>query len=147
MHSYKADELRATMKQRSGGSYGLLVKSILCTLLSMPVTACSAERNWSKWRATFVLHRNALGIETAQDVIFLQQNDPATCTHSQRSTDMYVEWVARQGMLRSLGSGRACTMLNASTLGQPRVIVILAVCVPTAAQGRSYFSNFHLSYN
>jgi hypothetical protein len=98
MHSYKADELRATMKQRSGRSYGLLVKSILCTLLSMPVTTCSAERNWSKWRATFVLHRNALGIETAQDMIFVQQNDPAA--HSQRSTDMYVvEWVARQGML------------------------------------------------
>jgi hypothetical protein len=30
------------------------------TLLSMPVTACSAERNWSKWGATYVPNKNAL---------------------------------------------------------------------------------------
>jgi hypothetical protein len=48
-----------------------------------------AERKWSNWGATFVPNGNALGIETAQDMIFVQQNDPAT--RSQRSTDMYVE--------------------------------------------------------
>jgi hypothetical protein len=47
-------------------------------LLSMPVTACAAERNWSKWGATFVPNRNALGLEVAQTVISVQQNDLAT---------------------------------------------------------------------
>jgi hypothetical protein len=47
-------------------------------LLSMPVTACAAERNWSKWGATFAPNRNALGLEVAQNMIFVQQNDPAT---------------------------------------------------------------------
>jgi hypothetical protein len=41
------------------------------------------------WGASFVSHRNALGIKMAQDMMFVQQNGPAT--GSQRSTDMYVE--------------------------------------------------------
>jgi Protein of unknown function (DUF 659)/hAT family C-terminal dimerisation region len=50
-----------------------------CTvLMSMPVTACASERNWSKWGLTFVPNRNALGIESAQKVIYIQQNDPST---------------------------------------------------------------------
>jgi hypothetical protein len=34
MRSYEADALRAILKQRSGRSYGLLVKSALCALKS-----------------------------------------------------------------------------------------------------------------
>jgi hypothetical protein len=57
-------------------------------LLSMPVTACAAERNWSKWGATFVPNRNALGLQTAQDLIFVQQNDPMTW--AKREADTYL---------------------------------------------------------
>jgi hypothetical protein len=44
----------------------------------MPVTACGSERNWSKWGQTFVPNRNALGIEAAQKLIYVKQNDPST---------------------------------------------------------------------
>jgi hypothetical protein len=50
-----------------------------CTvLMSMPVTACASERNWSKWGLTYVPNRNALGVESAQKLIYVQQNDPST---------------------------------------------------------------------
>jgi hypothetical protein len=52
------------------------------------VTACAAERNWSKWGATFVPNRNALGLEKAQDLIFVQQNDPMT--RAKRDADTLV---------------------------------------------------------
>jgi hypothetical protein len=39
--------------------------------LSMPVSACAAERNWSKWGATFVPNCNRLGLEPAQELIFV----------------------------------------------------------------------------
>jgi hypothetical protein len=39
-------------------------------LLSMPVTACAAERNWSRWGLTFVPNRNRMGLDTAQKLIF-----------------------------------------------------------------------------
>jgi hypothetical protein len=47
-------------------------------LLSMLVTPCAAERNWNKWGTTFVPNRNALGLEIAQKMISVQQNDLAT---------------------------------------------------------------------
>jgi hypothetical protein len=47
-------------------------------LLSMCVTACAAERNWSHWGLMFVPNRNRLGLGQAQKLIFIQQNDPAT---------------------------------------------------------------------
>jgi hypothetical protein len=59
-------------------------------LLSMPVTACAAERNWIKWGATFVPNRNALGVEVAQKMIFVQQNDLATLG-SASDADVLVE--------------------------------------------------------
>jgi hypothetical protein len=57
-------------------------------LLSMPVTACAAERNWSRWGLTFVPNRNRLGLGSAQKLIFVQQNDPAT--RSVRDMDVLV---------------------------------------------------------
>jgi hypothetical protein len=86
-------------------------------LLAMLVTACSAARSWSKGGHTFVPHRNAIGIETSQDTIFVQQNDPDT--RSQRSRDIYVEELAKQCMLSGLGSGRVHVLFSASTPGQP----------------------------
>jgi hypothetical protein len=35
-------------------------------LLSIPVTAYAAERNWRRWGLTFVPNRNRLGLKTAQ---------------------------------------------------------------------------------
>ena len=58
-------------------------------LLGMPVTACAAERNWSKWGATFVPNRNSLGLERAEQLIFIQQNDPVT--RDTRESDVLVE--------------------------------------------------------
>jgi hypothetical protein len=58
-------------------------------LLSMPVSACAAERNWSKWGATFVPNRNGLGLELAQKLIFVQQNDAVT--RGEREVDVVVE--------------------------------------------------------
>jgi hypothetical protein len=58
-------------------------------LLSMPVSACAAERNWSRWGATFVPNRNRLGLEAAQKLIFVQQNDPGT--RGEREMDVLVE--------------------------------------------------------
>jgi hypothetical protein len=47
-------------------------------LMSMPVTACASERNWSKWGLTYVPNRNALGVASAQKMIYIQQNNPST---------------------------------------------------------------------
>jgi hypothetical protein len=54
------------------------VTRAVIVLLSMHVTPCSAEPNWSTWGATFVQNRSALGLEKAQDLMFVQQNDPMT---------------------------------------------------------------------
>ena len=59
------------------------------TLLCMPVTACAAERKLSKWGATYVPNRNRLGLEQAQKLIFVQQND--SVTRDEREEDVFVE--------------------------------------------------------
>jgi hypothetical protein len=51
----------------------------------MPVTACAAERNWSKFGLLFVANRNALGLEIAQSIVFVQQNDPVTRASRKRA--------------------------------------------------------------
>jgi hypothetical protein len=53
------------------------------------VSACSAERNWSKWGAIFVPHHNRLRLEPEQKLICLQQNDPGT--RGEREVDELVE--------------------------------------------------------
>jgi hypothetical protein len=58
-------------------------------VLSMPVSACAGERNWSRWGATFVPNRNRLGLEVAQKLIFVQQNDAGT--RGEREIDVLVE--------------------------------------------------------
>jgi hAT family C-terminal dimerisation region len=50
-----------------------------CTvLMSLPVTACASERNWSKLALTYVPDSNPLGVESAQKLIHVQQNDLST---------------------------------------------------------------------
>jgi hypothetical protein len=39
-------------------------------LMSMPVTACASERNWSKWGLAYVPNRNALGVASAEGDLF-----------------------------------------------------------------------------
>ena len=53
----------------------------------------AAQRSLSKWGATFVPNRNRLGLETAEKLIFVQQNDPAAS--DERETDVLIV----QGML------------------------------------------------
>ena len=65
------------------------------TLLCAPVTACAASGEphfrllWSKWGASFSPDRTKLGLEVAQKMIFVQQNDPAT--RELRDMDVLVE--------------------------------------------------------
>ena len=40
-------------------------------LLSMHATQCSTERNWSKWCAVCRYNRSRLGLEKAQQMIFV----------------------------------------------------------------------------
>jgi hypothetical protein len=68
---------RADFFNNSPGAKVPVVTRAANVLLSMPVTACAAERNWSRWGLTFVPNRNR-ELETAQKLIFVQQNDPAT---------------------------------------------------------------------
>lgn len=58
-----------------GDKFPLCAKAATVALC-MPVTACASERNWSRWGQTYVPNRNALGLETAQKLIFVQQNTP-----------------------------------------------------------------------
>ncbi|KAJ9533205.1 hypothetical protein QJQ45_018313 [Haematococcus lacustris] len=48
-------------------------------LLSVHVSTCAAERNWSAWGRTFAdAHRNTLSIEKAEELVFIQANDELT---------------------------------------------------------------------
>ena len=59
-----------------------------CPYVSLRVTACAAERNWSRWGLTFVPNRNRLGLGQAQKLMFVQQHDPAT--RDERELDVLV---------------------------------------------------------
>jgi hypothetical protein len=65
-------------------------------LLSMPISACSAERCWSKFGLLFASNRSALGLEVAQSLVFVQQNDEVARAGRKRArgadedTDVFV---------------------------------------------------------
>ena len=42
---------------------------VASTVLSVPVTLCDAERNWTIWGQVYVKTRSNLGLQRAQDVI------------------------------------------------------------------------------
>ncbi|KAJ9532105.1 hypothetical protein QJQ45_003826 [Haematococcus lacustris] len=47
--------------------------------LSVHVSTCAAERNWSACGWTFAdTHRNTLSIEKAEELVFIQANDELT---------------------------------------------------------------------
>lgn len=43
-------------------------------LLSIHATTCAAERNWSVWGQVYISTRNALGIKSAEKMIFIKAN-------------------------------------------------------------------------
>ena len=44
-------------------------------VMSMPVTACASERNWTEWGQVYVKARSNLGLQRASDLIYIKQND------------------------------------------------------------------------
>jgi hypothetical protein len=48
---------------------------IAVVYMSVHATACAPERNWSKWGSLYDKKRNALDIQRAKQIIFLQEND------------------------------------------------------------------------
>jgi hypothetical protein len=83
-HNERIDFFRNAL----GGKVPTVTRA-LNVLLSMPVAACAAEGNWSKWGATFLPNRDRLGLDTAEKLIFVQQNDPTTRT--ERRFDILVD--------------------------------------------------------
>ncbi|KAJ9522027.1 hypothetical protein QJQ45_005081 [Haematococcus lacustris] len=58
--------------------FPILAKAAM-RLLSVHVSTCAAERNWSAWGGTFAdAHRNTLSIEKAEELVFIQANDELT---------------------------------------------------------------------
>ncbi|KAJ9520047.1 hypothetical protein QJQ45_029985 [Haematococcus lacustris] len=58
--------------------FPILAKAAM-RLLSVHVSTCAAERNWSAWGRTFAdAHRNTLSIEKAEELVFIQANDELT---------------------------------------------------------------------
>jgi hypothetical protein len=56
------------------GTYPVLTKVARC-VLTMPATACATERNWTIWGQVFIKTRSCLGLQRAQDMIYVKQND------------------------------------------------------------------------
>jgi hypothetical protein len=56
------------------GTYPVLTKVARC-VLTMPATACATERNWTLWGQVFIKTRSCLGLQRAQDMIYVKQND------------------------------------------------------------------------
>ena len=44
-------------------------------VMSMPVTACASQRNWTEWGQVYVKARTNLGLARASDLIYINQND------------------------------------------------------------------------
>jgi len=53
--------------------YPLMAKAAV-RILSMHVTSCACERDWSHWGAVFTKARNRLGIAKAEKIIFVKGN-------------------------------------------------------------------------
>ena len=53
------------------GGLGLVAARVL----AMPLTSCAAERNWTIWGQVYVKTRSNLGLQRAQDLIYVKAND------------------------------------------------------------------------
>jgi hypothetical protein len=56
------------------GTYPVLTKVARC-VLTMPAAACATERNRTIWGQVFIKTRSCLGLQRAQDMIYVKQND------------------------------------------------------------------------
>lgn len=57
-------------------------------MLSMQVTACAAEHNWSKWGLMYQKNRSRLGMLRAQQMIFLNENHGFRCDDAGDALDL-----------------------------------------------------------
>ncbi|KAJ9507054.1 hypothetical protein QJQ45_011810 [Haematococcus lacustris] len=72
--------------------FPILAKAAM-RLLSVHVSTCAAERNWSAWGRTFAdAHRNNLSIEKAEELVFIQANDELTnCNQRDLEKELAIE--------------------------------------------------------
>ena len=56
----------------------------------MPVTSCAAERNWTIWGQVYVMTRSNLGLQRAQDVIYVKANDTVAKARPQTVDDLVI---------------------------------------------------------
>lgn len=68
----------------------LAVAIVAATVLAMPVTSCAAERNWTIWGQVYIKNRSSLGLQRAQDLIFVKANDTVAKAKPQTVDDLVV---------------------------------------------------------
>ena len=91
-----SDGLVAPASNRIGLWENLLYKVynelavVASTTLAMPVTSCAAERNWTIWGQVYVKTRSNLGLQRAQDLIYVKANDTIAKTRPQTVDDLVV---------------------------------------------------------
>jgi hypothetical protein len=61
--------------------YPLMAKAAV-RLLSMHVTTCASERNWSIWGKEFSKDRNRLGLTLGEQIVFIRGNPKGGCSDS-----------------------------------------------------------------
>ena len=61
--------------------YPLMAKAAV-RLLSMHVTTCASERNWSIWGKVFSKDRNRLGLTLGEQIVFIRGNLKGGCSDS-----------------------------------------------------------------
>ena len=91
-----SDRLVAPASNRTGLWDNLLSKVycelavVASTVLSMPVTSCAAERNWTSWGQVYVKTRSNLGLQRVQDVIYVKANDTVAKARPQTVDDLVI---------------------------------------------------------
>ena len=66
-----------------GAMHGFpLIAEAANRLLSMHVTSCSSERNWSLWGRVFTAARNRLGKERGEMMIYIRGNSKSVANDS-----------------------------------------------------------------
>ena len=57
-------------------------------VLAMPVTSCAAGRNWTIWGQVYMKRRANLGLQRAQDLIYVKANDTIAKAKPQTVDDL-----------------------------------------------------------
>ena len=63
---------------------------VASTVLAIPVTSCAAERNLTIWGQVYVKTRSNLGLQRAQDVIYVKAKDTIANTRPQTEDDLVI---------------------------------------------------------